>query len=708
MIPSFASNSSSFRNGPITLPLAKFSHCTVATHSSPMRWIHVAGNHDDSGHGDLFTVFDTFRRMDVNEQMAELHLLKVDHRGDLLEKFEFEMLSRQVRSDNIRAQGRILTEMDRHMVAVARASLNAVAMRYQTLDRKIRKLQFIFHTVSGFNFCIETLQSFAIPIIIKDNEARPTSTQSLPVLNHNSTLYSTPSIESSTNRYGGAQASSFPPHVFQSGYSQNAQRTLQPARQPPYLDPSWAPSSAQPIQTFANEPSLSQYGSQGSSQGMASFGYHQASMDSYPNRDTSQVNSWHPALMPFQDTGRSIQQGTSVSQAGAQVLPFEHTAYQSTHANPSQGRPFSAPEPHDERLTHDSYTMKDIMPPPRTLPFPEPKSKPSSAQGIEKPLGERTAPQQASSQSNRTKTATKPRQSRPRKSKAAQSVLEGAVSKPDTSIAPKPTPKPNKASVIVPPLSSDPLRTVETGLAFQRKYPNTRATDPSTHAEDHSSSLDRSDILAPTPLKNPPKRRRVAGTTNQDPKTPTPAPLTQIIAKTSADTAIKSSEAPVNKNSQAVQADLDKAPDSVTVGQAGASMNVGPLPPFAQRSIQTQTLPIEPPSAETTGNVQPSNTGNSQPAVPKNPMLSHIQSDECLDRLEHWIRKHHDLPALQPTMTDQERDRERLAHYAAQPDEERLRIMDNMICECLEDDNFLSLLKDVERTWRRTALGSSI
>lgn len=46
-----------------------------------------------------------------------------------------------------------------------------------------------------------------------------------------------------------------------------------------------------------------------------------------------------------------------------------------------------------------------------------------------------------------------------------------------------------------------------------------------------------------------------------------------------------------------------------------------------------------------------------------------------------------------------------LAAYVAQPQEERMAIIDDMICECLGDDNFVKLLEDVDQSWRRIGLG---
>ena len=67
------------QKGPITLTLAKFSHCTAANHpNSKYLWKHI------DGRGNLFWVFDSIRRMDVSEQIVSKDVLKVVYRQDLL------------------------------------------------------------------------------------------------------------------------------------------------------------------------------------------------------------------------------------------------------------------------------------------------------------------------------------------------------------------------------------------------------------------------------------------------------------------------------------------------------------------------------------------------------------------------------------------------------------------------------------------------
>lgn len=86
---------------------------------------------------------------------------------------------------------------------------------------------------------------------------------------------------------------------------------------------------------------------------------------------------------------------------------------------------------------------------------------------------------------------------------------------------------------------------------------------------------------------------------------------------------------------------------------------------------------------------------------PGNPLLSTVQPEEFLSSVDSWIRRYHDLPAPEPPRTA----KDHLAEYAAQSEEHRAKVIDDLICECLEDENFGKLVEDVEGAWRRIGLG---
>ncbi|KAL9016446.1 MAG: hypothetical protein Q9185_006215 [Variospora sp. 1 TL-2023] len=109
------------------------------------------------------------------------------------------------------------------------------------------------------------------------------------------------------------------------------------------------------------------------------------------------------------------------------------------------------------------------------------------------------------------------------------------------------------------------------------------------------------------------------------------------------------------------------------------------------------------------------------------------QQQQHLERLEHWIRKFHDLPPTTtptptiapllpllppppppPALPDlaQEKTKKKSQGqvvedaYGALPEEERVKVLDGVVCELIGDERFVGLVEDVERCWRRIGLGS--
>ena len=89
------------------------------------------------------------------------------------------------------------------------------------------------------------------------------------------------------------------------------------------------------------------------------------------------------------------------------------------------------------------------------------------------------------------------------------------------------------------------------------------------------------------------------------------------------------------------------------------------------------------------------------PSSRPSPLFDTIQPEEFMASLDTWIRKYQDLPSPTPPLTAGDH----LAKFAARSDGERARMIDNMICECLQDENFGKLAEDVERSWKRICLG---
>lgn len=90
-----------------------------------------------------------------------------------------------------------------------------------------------------------------------------------------------------------------------------------------------------------------------------------------------------------------------------------------------------------------------------------------------------------------------------------------------------------------------------------------------------------------------------------------------------------------------------------------------------------------------------------QPPQAADPLIDNPNHD-LLDSIDNFMRKYHGLPALKVPLQTAE---EHLAEYAAQSDEDRISAFDNMVCECMQDENFAKLMEDVEGAWKGIGLG---
>ncbi|KAA6413315.1 MAG: hypothetical protein FRX48_03059 [Lasallia pustulata] len=104
----------------------------------------------------------------------------------------------------------------------------------------------------------------------------------------------------------------------------------------------------------------------------------------------------------------------------------------------------------------------------------------------------------------------------------------------------------------------------------------------------------------------------------------------------------------------------------------------------------------------------PAGGNQSEPGQPKNPIeqitnpKDNEVSDEYFARIDTFIQKHHNRPLGETYFDNAAADR---AAFAALPDAERLAAIDTQIMECVMDDGFLQLCEDVEKSWKRIALG---
>ena len=78
MAPSSASTTSTLMQGPVTLPLFKFSYCTSPNHQAKVIWNHLPQR------SDMFAVFDVIRKVGISMVASEVKVLKLVRGGELL------------------------------------------------------------------------------------------------------------------------------------------------------------------------------------------------------------------------------------------------------------------------------------------------------------------------------------------------------------------------------------------------------------------------------------------------------------------------------------------------------------------------------------------------------------------------------------------------------------------------------------------------
>ena len=229
----------------------------------------------------------------------------------------------------------------------------------------------------------------------------------------------------------------------------------------------------------------------------------------------------------------------------------------------------------------------------------------------------------------------------------------------------------------------------------------TKPTTPSSNPEAANSS----DLTA----ANTHSAKKIKTTTRPVASTEAPANTRERIAgngQQQPETAIGPNEGPTDISSTA-QALLEASePGSTTVPPKTkttpkARVKATPRP---RKSAVPKTRTKPGATRSPTRSSPPKQSSTSTREEPSRKLFGDdIAPAEFMTRLDAWVREYQDLPAPKP------RDLvaaniNNLAAYAVQPREERMAIIDDMICECLGDENFIKLLEDVDQSWRRIGL----
>ena len=457
--------------------------------------------------------------------------------------------------------------------------------------------------------------------------------------------------------------------------------------------------------------------------------------------DTSAVSTHYNGSLGSQHSSIPVssQLGCILPYAGKSTCDNATHSFQTNESNRLlEWRPLSAPDPQTNRSSSGIGTLDDILPPVRELPFPDKRA---------------TTPNQASeavsdkSPKSKAKAKTVNKVTKPRKKAtntpdafSVQSKLTGPSSK---SGIPGPKPRRSRAKPVAKkgdqlPSSSAPSEILLTKIASKPAVvevarapmpppltsPTYRpATEAAEEATTRTLSPQAQRVNQPFPLQISSAQADMEASLHAQASLPEPsreAPsgsdsqtaLTKSTEKIVVHSDVPSMEASIqhpgtsNCTTDSVEKENDDARPSTTkplkdysIVQAQIDKPVAqplfiPRAPLADAATQTSVHPL----AESSGNVQLS--GASRHAPTADASTSTIHLEDFFSSLDAYLHRYQHFRASQPSVIE----KDRIAQYASKPDSERAKIVENLICECIEDENFLTLAKDVHGCSKRSGL----
>ncbi|KAL8905081.1 MAG: hypothetical protein Q9207_002855 [Kuettlingeria erythrocarpa] len=379
-------------------------------------------------------------------------------------------------------------------------------------------------------------------------------------------------------------------------------------------------------------------------------------------------------------------------------------------ATTSYGYPFpssSALERVVDRPATAPVTLSQIMPPKRELPFPKEPLNSDTQQDLDEARHDKV---KSGKQSRKTTKAAK---------NSSIGKARGQTSRPSSARA-KPRPASRKGNAEVVPSLRAPDQ--EPGPEDSVR-PETRVADSSPRKHTDTGQVvtgvgDSKAEMVRVSSKSKPRPASRQEAVKEHPGLPATTRQLRSQDRGHANTIVEN-HAPTEQ------------PTSVPNTGSGASRKrkpakekLQPLPPESEPELEEQTgsdasvasSPAKKATAKRAmAEASPSktNTRKKPSAAAEKPPSIHEQftndfenvpPEEYMDRLDHWVRKYQDLPTPKPTIKPST-DKEQLAAYVAQPEKERLAALDNMICDYLDDENFVKLVEDMDKSWRRIGLG---
>lgn len=342
-------------------------------------------------------------------------------------------------------------------------------------------------------------------------------------------------------------------------------------------------------------------------------------------------------------------------------------------------RPTSAPETESARFLMGSLPISQMLPPKRELPFPVKAEKPpsqntpaSNAPAVENVLGKVSKPKATISKATARK---KPGPKAAIESLVAQDSLGGKTSK-----------------LICPDCGRNDFKGSNMGFLLHCNSQHDRnfsSTEAAIQASVQGHGAGMGTGVSTDQVSEPGKLDQIPSSSAPNPQGKKAASKKRIL-----DTPPSSSAPPKIDTARRPSPKIASPIDKFLANTQKPKKN----PRKRSKTALQNSNSNKPPAQESNEDGQP--TTKEQPAQ-AGPSFPSITPAEYLDSLDGWIRKYHNLPALKAPQTA----KGQLAEYAKQNDEDRAKAIDNMICDCLEDENFIKLVEDVEGAWRRIGLG---
>ncbi|KAL8925315.1 MAG: hypothetical protein Q9208_003605 [Pyrenodesmia sp. 3 TL-2023] len=437
---------------------------------------------------------------------------------------------------------------------------------------------------------------------------------------------------------------------------------------------------------------------------------HQQMLPMYSmNSEATQMKT-DPTRGPFGSFGSPLHDTAAFGSQGFPSNPASDERATTSYGYPYPSSSTSALERIPDRPATAPITLSQLMPPKRELPFPKGAPSFDTEQEVEEvgrgKANRGTNPQTTTKAAkDLSKGKPKGQTSRPSSSKAKPRPASRKVPAEEVQRLPAPGQELDPEGLVTPEtLVGDnlPWKPIATGMSVtetaKAKSKAEIARPSSSKGKPRPASKQRlvkEQQVHPASARQLRSQDRVHANTLDNDKSPEGVPTTIL----NAESGPSRKRNPAKENPQPLPLGSEPGPEEQATSEAGAAS--GPANKGTAKRAMTEASP-----SKTNTRKKIAAAAEMPPTVPRQftKDFENVPPEEYMDRLDHWVRKYQDLPAPKPTVKPST-DKEQLAAYVAQPEPERLAALDSMICDYLDDENFVKLVEDMDKSWRRIGLG---